>query len=108
MKGTIVENSLSDTSILKEVKILKTWKDGSWILHSVIASPEIISEMPRYLADGPWYIHFWQEGTDDILVVFKNKLFSIKYSDQNTWKDAVEYGKSIGIPEKQLDFIVEQ
>ena len=44
---------------------------------------------------------------DDIIVIFKNKIFNIKYSDKKTWSEAVAYGKSIGIPEEQLDFPID-
>lgn len=51
-------------------------------------------------------MHFWEEGKDDVVVVYKDKNFRIKYSDKSTWAEAVEHGKSRGIPEEQLDFIV--
>jgi hypothetical protein len=107
LKGTIIENSLSDTSILKEVQIDRTWQVGSWTLHDFRIEKEKEPELSKYIADGPWYIHVWEPGTDDATVIFKNKTFDIKHSDKNTWKDAVAYGKSIGIPEEQLDFVID-
>ncbi|MEK9148026.1 MAG: hypothetical protein AAB650_01175 [Patescibacteria group bacterium] len=106
-KGTIVENSLRDKSILDTVKIEKTYQSGDWILHDVFVSEEQILELSKYLGDGPWYIHLWQPGKDDVRVVFKDKVFTIKFSDKSTWADAVAYGKSIGIPEEQLDFPID-
>ena len=41
-----------------------------------------------------------------LCVVFKDKIFTIKHSDKSTRKDVVEYGKSVGIPEEQLDFVI--
>jgi len=107
MKGVVIENSLSDTSILKKLDISNSWVDGSWKLHEVIVSKEQAIGLANYLADGPWYFHFWEQGSDDVLVVFKNKIFEIKFSDKKTWKDALEYGKSIGIPSEQLDFPID-
>ena len=52
-------------------------------------------------------MHFWKPGNSKIEVVFKNKIFSIDYSEKSTWKEAISYGKSVGIPEEQLDFIIE-
>ena len=40
-------------------------------------------------------------------ILFKGKRFEIKFSDKSTWKDAVNYGLSIGIPAEQLDFAIE-
>lgn len=44
---------------------------------------------------------------DNVKVIFKNKIFEIKFSDKSTWNEAVAYGKSIGIPDEQLDFPIE-
>lgn len=106
-KGTIIENSLSDKSILDKIKIEKTYQSDDWILHDVFVEENQIFELSKYLADGPWYIHLWEPGKDDVKVIFKNKVFTIKFSDKSTWVDAVSYGKSIGIPEEQLDFPID-
>lgn len=106
MKGVIIENSLSDTNILKNFDISRSWEDGDWKLHEVRVSKEQAMELVKHLADGPWYVHFWEPGSDDVLVVFKNKTFNIKFSDRDSWKDAVAHGQSIGIPPEQLDFPV--
>jgi hypothetical protein len=106
MKGVIIESSLKDTSILNEAKVLRTWEDESWILREVEIARELAEKFGAYLDDGPWYVHFWEEGSDEVLVVFKDHVFSITHSDQSTWKTAIEYGKSIGIPEEQLDFLL--
>lgn len=106
-KGTIIENSLSDKNILSKVKIQNTRHADDWILHDVLAEEASISELSKSLADGPWYIHLWKPGKDDVKVIFKNKIFDIKFSDKSTWTDAVGYGKSIGIPDEQLDFPID-
>ena len=106
-KATIVENSLSDKSILNTLKIEKTWQSGDWVLHDVFVEDNKISALSKYLAEGPWYIHFWVPGKDTVKVLSKNKLFDIQHSDKSTWAEAITYGKSIGIPEEQLDFIIE-
>ncbi|MBL8031717.1 MAG: hypothetical protein JNK33_05345 [Candidatus Doudnabacteria bacterium] len=106
-KGTIVENSLSDASILQELQVEKTWQAGTWVLHDVLVAQEQIAELSKHLADGPWYMHFWEPGQDEVLVVFKDKIFTIQHSDKSTWTEAIAYGKSLSIPEAQLDFLVE-
>jgi hypothetical protein len=103
-KGIIIENSLKDKTILKSLKINKTWEDGTWVLHDVLIDEDKISRLSKCLDDGPWYIHVWKQGEDGVKVIFKDKIFTIQYSDKSTWADAVNYGKSIGIPEQQLDF----
>ena len=106
MSQSSFENSLKDKSIIAEAEVIRTWEDGSWKLREVEISKEWAEKLGEYLGNGPWYVHFWEPGSDDVLVVFKDKNFWIKHSDKNTWVEAVEYGKSIGIPEGQLDFLI--
>ena len=106
-KGTIIENSLKDKEILKKVKIEKTWQDDDWILYDVLVDESQIPELSQSLADGPWYIHIWPAGSDNIKVIYKDKIFDIKFSDKSTWTEAVAHGRSLGIPEEQLDFLID-
>jgi hypothetical protein len=107
LKGTIIENSLADKSILNNFKIENTRRAADWILHDVLINEDQISSLSQSLADGPWYIHLWRPGEDAVIVVFKNKIFTINFSDKSTWTEAMAYGKSIGIPEQQLDFPID-
>lgn len=101
-KGTIIENSLQDKKILDEVSVLKSYRLDDWALHDVELEENKIPELSYSLAEGPWYIHVWKG--DSIIVIFKNKTFRINAFDKMTWNEAIAYGKSIGIPEEQLDF----
>ncbi|MBU6501000.1 MAG: hypothetical protein KGJ89_02640 [Patescibacteria group bacterium] len=105
-QGTIIENSLNDKAILDKLKIIKKYMMEDWFLNDVSVNEKQIEKLGEYLNDGPWYMHFWQPGKDEVIVVFKDKNFNIRYSDKTTWKDAIEYGKSKGIPGKQLDFTI--
>ena len=107
LKGTIVENSLANKDILKTLQIDKTWQDETWILHSIQIDESRLKELSEALNDEPWYIHLWEQGKDDVIVIFKNKIFRIKFSDKSTWVEAMNYGKSIGIPVEQLDFPID-
>ncbi len=104
--GTIVKNSLNDESFLKNVEVKKTYQMEDWLLHDVVVNEGQIEKLGQYLKDGPWYMHFWQPDKDDVIIVFKDKNFNIKYSDKATWTEALQYGRSKGIPEEQLDFSV--
>ena len=98
---------MSDKSILDRVKIEKTYQSDDWTLDDIFIAEHQIVEFPKYIDNGPWYVHFWKPGADNVRVVFKNRIFNIKFSDKSTWTDAVAYGKSIGIPEEQLVFTIE-
>ena len=106
-KGIIIENSLKDKSILGKLKVGRTWQSGDWVLHDVLIEEGQVVELSKSLDEGPWYIHVWEAGKDDIKVIYKDKIFDIKFSDKSTWVDAVTYGKSIGIPENQLNFPID-
>lgn len=106
-KGTVIENSISNKEILKKLRINKTWEEGDWILHNVSLDEDQVEELSRSLDNGAWYIHIWKQGEEDVKVIFKDKIFDIKYTDKATWVEAVEYGKSLGIPNDQLDFPID-
>jgi|GEM_PF-299238 hypothetical protein len=109
-KGTVIEESLEDKSILKEFKTLDmrvTTEENPadrWHMYSVEASEDVIEKLSEKLKPSKWYCHFWN-GTD-MIVVFKGKIFRFKYSDQAERNKAIEYGMSIGLPKEQLDFLI--
>jgi hypothetical protein len=109
--GTIVEESLDDNRVLNDVEIIRfriTKEENPaerWHLYKVKVSKEDIEKLSKYIKPGKWYMHFW-EGTD-VVAIFKDKIFEFNYSDKATWEDALNYGRSLGIPEDQLDFIIE-
>jgi hypothetical protein len=104
-QGTIIEQSLSSTDILKTFKVVKTWTDDDWILHDVVVDDEDISIVQQALREGSWYIHVWHD--DEMVIIFKEKIFRVNRFDIGTWNDAIEYGLSIGVPREQLDFLTE-
>ncbi len=48
-----------------------------------------------------FYCHFYRG--NELIVVFKEKVFRMT-TDRPTWGDALAYGRSLGIPDRQLDF----
>ncbi len=111
-KGTIVEESLSDNRILNDIKILnfRISKDENpndrWHLYTVNVSKDDIKKLSTYIGAGKWYMHFWKD--NDVVAVFKDKIFEFKHNNKSTWADAIAYGKSIGIPDEQLDFVIDE
>jgi len=108
LRGTVIENSLDDLSILDSFKVIKSWQAGIWKLHRIQVTEGQAHDVANHLVEGPWYVHFWKENRNDILVVYKNKEFWIKFDDESTWKEAIEHGLSLNIPKEQLNFLVEQ
>lgn len=111
-KGTIVQESLIDDRILNEFEIVKykvTNDDDHekrWHLISVQDTEEQINKLSANLKPGKWYAHFWSD--DDVIAIFPNRIFYFKHSDKSTWVKALEFGKSLGIPKEQLDFLIEE
>jgi len=105
--GIVVEESLDDNRILNELDIKKIHISGHrnpkdrWHMYEVNLSIKEIYEVSKHITEN-WYMHFWKEA--DIIAIFKDKTFEFNYENKETWKEVLEYGRSIGIPEEQLDF----
>ena len=110
-KGTIVEESLEDNRILNDIEIIGFRISNSedledrWHLCKVNVSREDIEKLSQGIKSGKWYMHFWKGR--DIIAVFKDKIFEFNFDDKSTWKEAVDYGLSIGTLAEQLDFPIE-
>ncbi len=110
-KGTIVEESLEDNRILNYIDIIdfRISKDENPAdrlhLYTVKVTKDDIDKVSRYIKSGKWYMHFWNG--NNIIAVFKDKVFEFKHDQKETWKDACDYGRSLGIPGEQLDFAIE-
>lgn len=104
--GIIVDASQKYRSIFKNLRILggRKSKDGKWVLHKIVVGADglgdMISRLQNNMLPG-YYFHFYRDG--ELIIVFKDRIFRVK-PDRTTWNEAVEYGKSLGIPESQLDF----
>ncbi len=118
-KGTIIEESLADKSVLKQVKILKTKVERvtpkhmtpwikKWTLHTIEVSEEKAAEIAELLswsfdASHPqWYADY--KNDEYHFIVYNGQIFKVDRSNQEEYKEARDYGIAIGIPEHQLDF----
>jgi hypothetical protein len=106
-KGIIIEESLENPDFLKDIKIVENTvsEDGEWHMYTVVVSIENLEQLTQNLKDGKWYAHFWNER--DVIAVFKGKMFKFNFDDKSTWKDVLVYGRSLGVPEEQLDFPID-
>lgn len=106
--GLIIEESLKDKSILKELEVLdvKVTDDSNpadrWHIYRVLVNKDQIKEIQKVIDVGKWYIDFKSE--TDVVIVYKDKIFEYKKVDVEGREKAVEFGRSIGVPEKQLGF----
>lgn len=105
--GIVIKESLKDQSVLNKTKILGRKKSVKWTLLRVSVNEnkinEVVGLVQKSLVTEParYYAHFYREGK--LVVVFPKKIFFLT-PKMETWRPAVDYGKSLGIPEKELDF----
>jgi hypothetical protein len=66
------------------------------------AGPLAESLARSLLAEGGWYADF--RAGDDHVVVFAGKVFRYQRGDQNGRAEAMDYGRTMGVPEHQLDW----
>lgn len=110
-RGTIVEESLKDRSILSDCEIIKTTvTDDSdpadhWHVHTVSLDEKVFDRLAESLKDHGWYAHFWNE-EKEIVAIFPKKMFRFHFDDKAAWRPAIEHGLSLGIPKGQLDFLI--
>lgn len=121
-KGVIIEESLDDTSFLKDVKIVSTKVEQvieshktPWLKQWTLQTVEIPEERAGQIAEqisrafdkvhSSWYADFKNDRYH--YIIYSNKIFRVDLKNPILYKDAKEYGISLGIPEYQVDFAPE-
>lgn len=117
--GVIIEESLIDTSVLKDVKIVSTKVEPvtehhktpwvkQWTLHEVEVPEEKAEGVAEKISkaldkEHDWYADFKTD--KEHYVIYTGKVFHITdRTDKKQYDEATEYGISIGIPDYQVDF----
>lgn len=112
--GYIIDKSQKDKKIFEKLKITnqKTiWLGLITIYEVEVREKEldkVIKQLQRNMSDHiglkrqEFYLHFYNH--DELIVVYRFKKFTAT-SDKSTWQEAQNYGRSLGIADKQLDFL---
>lgn len=116
-KGVIIEESLENKDILKEVVISSTRVEPvtekhktpwlkQWTLHTVEITEDKADEIAEKISksldlEHSWYADF--KNNDFHYIIFRDKAFKVDLLNPK-YKDAMKYGLSLGIPWYQLDF----
>lgn len=115
-KGCFISESLVDPTILNNYhcsKIRITGADlpiddkgtkGRWHMYWIEVDVDSFHTFEQNMKYN-WYGHFWKG--NNIKAIFENRIFDLEKEDKTTWTEAIEYGKTQGIPEEQLDFLIE-
>jgi len=115
-KGDIIEESLGDKSVLKEVNIISTRVEKvtaghqtPWLSQWTLDSIEVNVGQADGLADKlckmldpehGWFIDYRNDNYH--YVIFKNKVFKIDRNKKSDYDEMVKYGVSVGTPDYQL------
>lgn len=118
--GIIIEESLADKTVLKDLKIDKTEvepateKDATpWVKQWTMLMVEILeNDIERFAQkisesidpehQNSWYADFRNDATH--YIVFYKKVFKVDRTKKEQYGEVLRYGLSLGIPESQLDF----
>ena len=118
-EGVIIEESLTDASVLADVNILSTKIEPitekhktpwikQWTLHTVEIPLEKATEIADKISKALDQNHDWYadyKNDKEHYVIYSNKVFHITdRSDKKQYDEATKYGISIGIPDYQVDF----
>lgn len=118
-KGVIIEESLGDKSVLSKVKIVETKVEPitprhktpwlkQWTLHVVEIPEEKGDEIAQDISESldkehpSWYADYKNDKYH--FIIYAGKVFKVDLQNPVLYKDAKEYGISIGIPKYQVDF----
>lgn len=121
-KGVIIEESLVDKSVLEGLRIIETEVEQvtegfrtpwlkQWALRTIEIPDDQIDDIAHKIAaaidpdhTSSWFADFMND--ERHYVIFRDKVFVINRAQTAEYAAAVEYGKSIGIPEHQLQGFV--
>jgi hypothetical protein len=86
---------------------VSTVQPDIWTFLDFEAPDDVADELTAALAetltsDQGWYADF--EVGDDHVVVFPGRVFRYAKGDREARRAAVEYGRTVGVPEHQLDW----
>ena len=117
-QGTIIEESLEDKSVLKEVQILSTKIEQvvgghktPWLLQLTRHKVEIPEDKEKEIAEKisktldkehSWYADF--KNDTHHYIIFCDEVFYIDQKSKEQYEEAKQHGLFLGIPEYQLDF----
>lgn len=117
-EGIIIQESLTNFDILKELEIVHTeiekvtranetpWLE-QWTMHTVVIKKDKMDDYAQKLSQlidskhcNNWYCDFKNEELH--YVVFRNKVFKLDKHSKQDYTNMKEYAIKLGLPEHQL------
>lgn len=104
-KGIVIEESLSDQTVLWETQLLKvSLAEKNTHQQTVICDKKTIEKIQAKLKP-KYYAYFWKDNS--VIVAFKKKSFEFDSNDSEKREQAIAFGEKQGIPKEQLKFTTE-
>lgn len=120
-KGVIIEESLEKADVLKDVVVVETKVEPvteehktpwikQWTLHTVEIQENKADQVAEKLSEDldkkhEWYADYKNDQYH--FIIYRGKVFKVDLNNPVLYKDAKQYGISVGIPEYQVDFAPE-
>lgn len=117
-EGVIIEESLKDASVLKDVTIISTKVEPiteehktpwlkQWTLHTIVIPEHDAQAMAEKISHAletrdSWYADFKNDHIH--FIIFRDQVFKVDRSKKKEYDAATKYGIEQGIPEYQVDF----
>lgn len=106
--GIILNEEFVDPDFVKTFKFFAKRKSStnSWILYGIEVKDsqlqEAVSQIQVNIKAGePYYAHLYND--KEVVVIFKDKVFRVT-PHESSWNKIKEFGRTLKIPEDQLDF----
>jgi hypothetical protein len=109
-EGLLIKESLKDESVLDHVQVTKveTWDASDRPVWTAVYfdgdashADRVAQRLSHVLLSG-WYCNI--ATANDSYVVFANRVFKYPRGEDQGRAEAQEYGRSLGLPEEQLDW----
>lgn len=104
--GILVNMAFTDKSFPIQYKLFAQKNAGDWVLYGIEISRELLDRtigdiQTNMRDDEPFYAHLYDD--EMLVVIFKNRVFKVT-NHTSSWEEITLYGKSLNIPQEQLDF----
>jgi hypothetical protein len=109
-EGLLIKESVIDESVLDDLHVTKveTWNANDPPIWAAVyfdgdaSQADSIAEMMSQVLQSGWYCNI--ATASDSFVVFANRVFKYPRGEEQGRAEAQDYGRSLGLPEEQLDW----
>jgi hypothetical protein len=104
--GILVDHAFVDPQFPKTFTLFAYKIAGDWGLYGIKVvrldlESSVANIQSHMRTDEPFYNHLYDD--EILIVIFKNRIFHVT-PHASSWKEIQLYGKTLGIPDEQLDF----